>query len=297
MHRRIERRPINVTLDGADLDDTTKTTKTRSIVTKLEKREAEQFRNHILLKTPAKVNFEDTIQMLKEAKPLTRLRYELLSVKFDGYDRKEYTGLVKSRFSAAQWNKMTEDQAQRLLWIIGFYSNEHFGTQPKHHIVGTGRSSCTRRHNLFKTTSPSQQWTSSIVKTGATIIFKHFIITSMSKMLPHAWQDIWPGNVNRNSSPIERNLYCSRFRCKTQPDLHYRANQWKANQNAAGYRGHTAQCQRLETFEQAKPKSSPSSDNLRPTTNAQIKVRGKLNCKFVLNSVHGLSINDAQERQ
>uniref|UniRef100_A0A8R1I7M1 Uncharacterized protein n=1 Tax=Caenorhabditis japonica TaxID=281687 RepID=A0A8R1I7M1_CAEJA len=102
--------------------------KARFILTKLDKREEEQFRNHILPKTPAEVDFEDTIQMMNKffnkTKSLTRIRYELLSVKFDGYGRKEYIGHVKSRFSA-QWTKMTEDQAQCLLWSIGLQSNEH----------------------------------------------------------------------------------------------------------------------------------------------------------------------------
>uniref|UniRef100_A0A8R1EML3 RNA-directed DNA polymerase n=4 Tax=Caenorhabditis japonica TaxID=281687 RepID=A0A8R1EML3_CAEJA len=115
-----------IKVDGAQLDDASKT---RLLVTKLDKHEAEQFRNHILPKMPAEVNFEDTVAMLKklfnETKSLTRLRYELLSVKFDGNDRKIYTGLVKSRFSVAQWSIMTEDQAQCLLWIMGLQSHEH----------------------------------------------------------------------------------------------------------------------------------------------------------------------------
>uniref|UniRef100_A0A8R1IP83 DUF7083 domain-containing protein n=1 Tax=Caenorhabditis japonica TaxID=281687 RepID=A0A8R1IP83_CAEJA len=73
-----------IKVDGAQLDDASKT---RLLVTKLDKHEAEQFRNHILPKMPAEVNFEDTVAMLKklfnETKSLTRLRYELLSVKED----------------------------------------------------------------------------------------------------------------------------------------------------------------------------------------------------------------------
>uniref|UniRef100_A0A8R1EI06 DUF7083 domain-containing protein n=1 Tax=Caenorhabditis japonica TaxID=281687 RepID=A0A8R1EI06_CAEJA len=83
-----------IKVDGAQLDDASKA---RFLVTKLEKHEAEQFRNHILPKMPAEVNFDETVAMLRklfnETKSITRLRYELLSVKFDGYDRKIYTGL------------------------------------------------------------------------------------------------------------------------------------------------------------------------------------------------------------
>uniref|UniRef100_A0A8R1ERQ9 CCHC-type domain-containing protein n=1 Tax=Caenorhabditis japonica TaxID=281687 RepID=A0A8R1ERQ9_CAEJA len=115
-----------IKVDGAQLDDASKA---RFLVTKLDKHEAEQFRNHILPKRPAEVNFDETVAMLRklfnETKSVTRLRYELLSVKFDGYDRKIYTGLVKSRFSVAQWSTMTEDQAQCLLWIMGLQSHEH----------------------------------------------------------------------------------------------------------------------------------------------------------------------------
>uniref|UniRef100_A0A8R1IMM4 CCHC-type domain-containing protein n=4 Tax=Caenorhabditis japonica TaxID=281687 RepID=A0A8R1IMM4_CAEJA len=115
-----------IKVDGAQLDDASKA---RFLVTKLDKHEAEQFRNHILPKMPAEVNFDETVAMLRklfnETKSITRLRYELLSVKFDGYDRKIYTGLVKSRFSVAQWSTMTEDQAQCLLWIMGLQSHEH----------------------------------------------------------------------------------------------------------------------------------------------------------------------------
>ncbi|CAB3402686.1 unnamed protein product [Caenorhabditis bovis] len=60
-----------------------------------------------------------------ETKSLARLRYELFSVKFDGVDRKDYTALVKRRFAAAQWNQLSQDQAECLLWIIGLHASEH----------------------------------------------------------------------------------------------------------------------------------------------------------------------------
>ncbi|CAB3411300.1 unnamed protein product [Caenorhabditis bovis] len=115
-----------IEIDGKDLDDATRT---RIVVSKLENKEAEQFRSFILPKTPADVNFNDTIATLKklfnQTKSLARLRYELFSVKFDGVDRKDYTALVKRRFAAAQWNQLSSDQAECLLWIIGLHASEH----------------------------------------------------------------------------------------------------------------------------------------------------------------------------
>ncbi|PIC32480.1 hypothetical protein B9Z55_012795 [Caenorhabditis nigoni] len=101
----------------------------RFIVSKLERKESEQFRNHLLPKIPSEVELEDTIKAIKklfnESKSITRMRYELLTVKFDGADRKEYTGNIKRLFNVAQWKQMSEDQAQCLLWTIGLQSSQH----------------------------------------------------------------------------------------------------------------------------------------------------------------------------
>ncbi|CAI2352704.1 unnamed protein product [Caenorhabditis sp. 36 PRJEB53466] len=90
--------------DGAELDDAARA---RLVVSKLNKREAERYRNNILPRAPKDVTFEDTITELRrlfnETKSVARLRFELLTTKFTGQDLKDYTGMVKRRFNAAKW--------------------------------------------------------------------------------------------------------------------------------------------------------------------------------------------------
>ncbi|CAI2340087.1 unnamed protein product [Caenorhabditis sp. 36 PRJEB53466] len=109
--------------DGAELDDAARA---RLVVSKLNKREAERYRNNILPRAPKDVTFEDTITELRrlfnETKSVARLRFELLTTKFTGQDLKDYTGMVKRRFNAAKWTDFGPDQAQCLLWIIGLQS-------------------------------------------------------------------------------------------------------------------------------------------------------------------------------
>uniref|UniRef100_A0A8R1DMB9 CCHC-type domain-containing protein n=1 Tax=Caenorhabditis japonica TaxID=281687 RepID=A0A8R1DMB9_CAEJA len=340
-----------IKLDGADLDDSAKA---RFILTKLDKKEAEQFRNHVLPKTPAEVNFEDTIQMLKklfnETKSLTRLRYELLSVKFNGYDRKQYTGLVKSRFSAAQWTKMTEDQAQCLLWIIGLQSNEHLdlrlralrelelnpsitlseladrldqvialrndadfiGGPPtavhavNKHAKRQQRYDKGRRHESTKAptaTVPSQSTSSSTPSTPSSST------TSSSHPCSKCCRI-----HGRQKCRVSKYTVCRN--CNKAGHLARACRQKKTHVSNAIFIAHTSAAKhnriyttvhingkpikmQLDTGAEAtllnvkdwerlnKPKLSPSSANLRTTTNAQIKVRGQLNCKFVLNGHHG----------
>uniref|UniRef100_A0A8R1I5W2 CCHC-type domain-containing protein n=3 Tax=Caenorhabditis japonica TaxID=281687 RepID=A0A8R1I5W2_CAEJA len=338
-----------IKLDGADLADTAKA---RFILTKLDKREAEQFRNHILPKSPADVNFEDTIQMLKklfnETKSLTRLRYELLSVKFDGYDRKEYTGLVKSRFSAAQWTKMTEDQAQCLLWIIGLQSSEHLDLRLRAlreleinpsvtlseladrldqvialrndaHFIGasstvvhavTNSSKRHHRHNnVFHQESARHHHPLHRQRSSSTPSAPSSSTTSLSHPCPKCCRI-----HGRQKCRVSQYTVCRN--CNKAGHLARACQQKKTHVSNAIFIAHTSAAKhnriyttvhingkpikmQLDTGAEAtllnvkdwerlnKPKLSPSSANLRTTTNARIKVRGQLNCKFVLNGHHG----------